>query len=74
MEESRRIEERIVFMAGISNETAWNYALGMLEVDGLTPSDEMLEMIEMEKRGEITTDEIRERLDKKYNMGGRNKL
>ena len=56
-------------MAVISKETAWNYAIGMIGVDGLTPSDEMLEMIEMEKRGEITTDEIRERLDKKYKIG-----
>ena len=50
----------------ISNETAWNYALGLIKVDGLTPSDEMLEMIEMEKRGEITTEEILERLKEKY--------
>lgn len=55
-------------MATISKETAWNYALGMIKVDGLTPSEEMLEMIEMEKRGEITTDEIRERLDRKYKI------
>ena len=55
-------------MAAISKETACNYALGMIEVDGLTPSEEMLEMIEMEKRGEITDDEIIERLDKKYKI------
>ena len=55
-------------MATINKETAWNYALGMIEVDGLTPSEEMLEMIEMEKRGEITTDDIRKRLDKKYKI------
>ena len=55
-------------MAAISKETEWNYALGMIEVDGLTPSEEMLEMIEMEKRGEITDDEIIERLDKKYKI------
>lgn len=50
----------------VSKETAWNFALGLLKVDGLEPSDEMLEMIEMEKRGEITTEEIIERLNKKY--------
>lgn len=55
-------------MATISKETAWNYALGLIEVDGLTPSEEMLKMIEMEKRGEITDDEIRERLDRKYKI------
>lgn len=55
-------------MVAISKETAWNYALGLNEVDGLTPSEEMLEMIEMEKRGEITDDEIIQRLDKKYKI------
>ena len=48
------------------NETAWNYALGLIKVDGLTPSDECLEMVEMEKRGEITTTEMIERLRAKY--------
>lgn len=48
------------------NETAWNYALGLIKVDGLTPSEEFLEMVEMEKRGEITTDDIIEKLHEKY--------
>lgn len=52
----------------VSNETAWNFALGLNKMAGLEVSDEMLEMIEMEKRGEITMDEILERLDKKYNI------
>lgn len=51
-----------------TKETAWNYALGMIKVDGLAPSDEMLEMIEMEKKGEITTAEIRKRLNAKYKV------
>ncbi|MBR1702638.1 MAG: antitoxin VbhA family protein [Lachnospiraceae bacterium] len=50
----------------VSKETAWNYAVGILKVDGLTPSEEMLEMIEKEKRGEMTTDEILQRLKEKY--------
>ena len=50
----------------MNKQTAWNFALGLIKVDGLTPSDEMLEMIEMEKRGEITTDEMIERLKEKY--------
>lgn len=54
----------------ISNETAWNYALGLIKVDGLTPSGELLEMIEMEKRGEITTDEMIKRLHEKYDALG----
>ena len=52
----------------VSSETAWNFALGLLKVDGLEPSDELLELIEKEKRGEITTEDMRKILRKKYNM------
>ena len=57
---------------GTSKETAWNFALGLIKVDGLTPSDEMLEMVEMEKRGEITTDEMIQRLHEKYKKLSKN--
>jgi hypothetical protein len=50
----------------MSNEEAWDYAIGLIKVDGLEPTPDMLEMIEREKRGEITSDEIIERLDTKY--------
>ena len=52
----------------VSSETAWNFALGLIKVDGLKPSDELLELIEREKRGEITTEDMRKILRKKYNM------
>ena len=48
----------------------WNYALGLIKIDGLTPTDEYLELVEKEKRGEITTDEIKRALDAKYKMKG----
>lgn len=35
----------------MTKEQAWDYAIGMLKVDGLEPSEDMLEMIEKEKRG-----------------------
>ena len=56
------------YWGGISmdNNKAWEYALGMIKVDGLQPSKEYLELIEKEKKGEITTDDIRKVLDKKY--------
>ncbi len=54
----------------VSKETAWNFALGLLKADGLEPSDEMLEMIEKEKRGEITDKDIEEWLNKKYSIKG----
>ena len=47
---------------------AWDYALGMIKVDGLEPSQEMKELIEREKRGEITMEQVREALDRKYKM------
>ncbi len=52
----------------MDNEKAWDYALGMIKVDGLKPSKEYLKLIEKEKKGEITTDDIRKVLDKKYRL------
>ena len=43
----------------MTNEQAWNYAIGIVQLDGLRPSDDFLELVEMEKRGEITGDDIR---------------
>ncbi len=40
----------------------------MIKIGGLEPSKEYLELIEKEKRGEITTDDIRKVLDKKYRV------
>ena len=52
----------------MDNNKAWEYALGMIKVDGLEPSEEYLELVEKEKKGEITTDDIRKVLDKKYRI------
>ena len=57
----------------MTKEQAWDYALGMLKVDGLEPSEEMMEMIEKEKRGEMTEDEILTRLREKYTELGKSK-
>ena len=51
----------------MSKEKAWNYALGIIKVDGIEPSLEFLELVEKEKRGEITTDGIIKTLNEKYN-------
>lgn len=45
---------------------AMNYALEIIKVDGLGPSEELLELVEKEKRGEITEQDIKNYLDKKY--------
>lgn len=46
----------------------WDYSLGMIKVDGLEPTPEMKELIEREKKGEITMDEVKKALDRKYKM------
>ncbi len=52
----------------VTKEQAWDYAIGMSSLSGGELSPEMLEMIEKEKRGEMTTDEILAALYKKYNL------
>jgi hypothetical protein len=52
----------------MEKEQAWNYALGIIKVDGLEPSREFLAMAEKEKRGEMTLKDIKLALDAKYRM------
>ena len=52
----------------VREDRAWDYAVGMIKVDGLEPTPEMRELIEKEKRGEITMEGIKEALDRRYKM------
>ena len=52
----------------MTNAEAWDYAIGMIKVDGLEPTAAFKEDIEKEKRGEITMDDAKRFLDKKYKM------
>ena len=52
----------------MTNAEAWNYAIGIIKVDGLEPTEDFKEYIEKEKRGEITPEDARKYLDKKYKM------
>ena len=52
----------------MTNSEAWDYAIGMIKVDGLEPTAAFKEYIEKEKRGEITMDDAKRFLDKKYKM------
>ncbi len=52
----------------MTNEDAWNYAIGIVQVDGIKPSDDFLKLVEKEKQGELTGDDIRRILNKKYKM------
>ena len=46
----------------------WDYAIGMIKVDGLEPTDDMKKLIEKEKKGEMSMEDIRKALDRKYKM------
>lgn len=52
----------------MTNVQAWDYAIGMIKVDGLEPTDEFKKYIEKEKKGEITMEDAKKFLDKKYKM------
>ena len=52
----------------MTNAQAWNYAIGMIKLDGLEPTAEFKEYIEKEKRGEITMTDAKRFLDKKYQV------
>ncbi len=54
----------------MTNAQAWNYAVGMIKVDGLEPTQEFKDYIEKEKRGEVTMADIKQYLDKKYKVKG----
>jgi hypothetical protein len=52
----------------MEKQQAWDYALGIIRVDGLEPTQEFLDMAEKEKRGEMTLKDIKLALDAKYRM------
>ncbi len=52
----------------MNNSQAWDYAIGMIKVDGLEPTEEFKKYIEKEKKGEITMEDAKRFLDKKYKM------
>lgn len=52
----------------MTNSQAWDYAIGMIKVDGLEPTEDFKQYIEKEKKGEITMEDAKQFLDKKYKM------
>lgn len=52
----------------MTNDKAWDYAIGVVQIDGIKPSDDFLELVEKEKKGEMTGDDIRHVLYKKYTV------
>lgn len=52
----------------MGNAEAWDYAIGMIKVDGLEPTEDFKKYIEKEKNGEATMEDVKKFLDKKYKM------
>lgn len=52
----------------MTNAQAWDYAIGMIRVDGLEPTEEFKQYAEKEKRGEITMEDVKRFLDNKYKV------
>lgn len=52
----------------VKADKKWDYALGMIQVDGLEPTPEMKKLIAKEKKGEISMEEVKKALDRKYKM------
>ena len=50
---------------------AWNFAIGMMQVDGVKPDKEYLELVEKEINGEITLEEMKQIILKQYDETGR---
>jgi len=44
----------------MNNEKAWDYAIGLVQVEGIEPSDDFLDLVEKEKQGVLTNDDIRD--------------
>lgn len=49
-------------------KAAWDYAIGMIKVDGLEPTEDFKKYIELEKNGQATTEDLKKYLDKKYKV------
>ena len=52
----------------MTNAEAWDYAIGMIRVDGLEPTEDLKKYIEKEKTGEATMEDVKKFLYKKYKM------
>lgn len=50
----------------MTNESAWSFAIGVAQIDGIKPSDDFMELVVAEKRGEISGEDIRRALIQKY--------
>ena len=55
-------------------DAAWDYAIGMIKVDGLEPTEDFKKYIEKRENdsgrsgGQATTEDLKKYLDKKYKV------
>lgn len=52
----------------MTSEQAWDFALGLIKIDGLEPTEDFKKYIELEKQGKATTQDLKAYLDKQYKM------
>ena len=60
----------MIDMTEMSVAKAWDYAIGLIKVDGLEPTEDFKKYIELEKQGKATTQDLKRYLDKKYKAKG----
>jgi len=54
----------------MDKKAAWNFALGLIKVDGLEPTSDFMEMVKKETDGKMTLIDIEQSLNRKYKMKG----
>lgn len=52
----------------MTNSEAWDYAIGLIKVAGLEPTEDFKKYIELEKQGKVTCADLKKYLDKKYQV------
>ena len=54
--------------AVMTSAKAWDFAIGLIKVDGLEPTEDFKKYTELEKQGLATCDDLKKYLDKKYKV------
>lgn len=52
----------------MTSAKAWDFAIGLIKVDGLEPTEDFKKYIELEKQGLATCEDLKKYLDKKYKI------
>ena len=57
----------------LEKRKAWDFAIGMMQVGGVEPDQEYLDLVEKEINGEITLEEMKLMILKEYDETGKYK-